>query len=88
MKAEITKAVDAAIDEARLTVLNTTTDKHDRYTSRDDYEKEIQDQFTETYPEQAKLIHEIFSNRLKKNVRQHIVNDKVRIDGRGLTNIR
>lgn len=88
LKAEITAAVDKVIDEARLTVLNTTTDKHDRYTSRVDYEKEVQDQFTETYPEHAKLIHEIFSNRLKKNVRQHIVNDKVRIDGRGLTNIR
>lgn len=85
---EIKAAVDAAIDEKKLTSLNTIRDKQERYTSREAYENELQEQFAETYPEQERLIHEVFSTRLKKNVRKMIVQEKVRIDGRGLNEIR
>jgi len=86
--AEITAAVDKFIDEEKLTELNSITDKHTRYDSRESYEKVIQEQFAETYPEQGKIIHEIFGNRLKSNIRQRIINEKIRIDGRGLVDIR
>lgn len=85
---EMKAAVDAAIDENRLTQLNTIRDKQERYTSREAYEQELQEKFADTYPDQEKVIHEVFSNRLKKNVRKMIVQEKVRIDGRGLTDIR
>lgn len=85
---EINGKVDPVIDEAKLDELNRIVDKHDRYDSRDAYKEEIVAQFEEEYEEHLGKVADVFSSRLKENMRQRILSENVRVDGRGLTDIR
>ena len=63
-------------------------DKLARQEAIDLLEREAGEHFQETYPEQGKDIKEIFHNVLKETVRQMILDEQTRPDGRKLNEIR
>ena len=87
-KDAIKAAVDAAIDEAELSKLNSITLKLERQDARNEAKDALIAKFEEEYPDDLKLVGEIFSNRLKANIREQIMAKGVRVDGRKLKEIR
>jgi len=63
-------------------------DKLARQNALDELEKETVEHFAEIYPEQEKVVQEIFLNTLKEIVRKMILEDRIRPDGRKLDEIR
>ncbi len=87
-KDAIKAAVDAAIDEAELSKLNSITLKLERQDARNEAKDALIAKFEEEYPDDLKLVGEVFSNRLKANIREQIMAKGVRVDGRKLKDIR
>ena len=87
-KDAIKAAVDAAIDEAELSKLNSITLKLERQDARNEAKDALIAKFEEEYPDDLKLVGEVFSNRLKANIREQIMAKGVRVDGRKLKEIR
>jgi polyribonucleotide nucleotidyltransferase len=87
-KEEIKKAVDAVIDEAKLTELNSIVLKLERQEARSEAREAVIAQFEETYPDHLKVVGEAFDSRLKANIRERIMSKGKRVDGRGLKDIR
>lgn len=63
-------------------------DKLKRQEAIDRLEQETSQNFMEAFPEQEKAVKEVFMKVLKETVRQMILNEKTRPDGRKLTEIR
>ena len=87
-KEAIVADVDSAIDEALLTELNSIVLKSERQDARDAAKEELIAKYEETYPDHLKVVGEVFSNRLKANIRERIMAKGERVDGRGLKEIR
>ena len=87
-KEAIKAVVDAAIDEAELTQLNSIVLKLERQEARNAAKDALIAKFEEEYPDDLKLVGEVFENRLKANIRERIMAEGVRVDGRGLKDIR
>jgi len=87
-KAAIKADVDAAIDEALLTKLNSIVLKLERQEARHAAKDEFVAKFEETYPDHLKVVEEVFDSRLKANIRERIMAEGKRVDGRGLKDIR
>lgn len=87
-KDAIKAAVEAAIDEAELSKLNSITLKLERQDARNEAKEALIAKFEEEYPDDLKLVGEVFSSRLKANIREQIMAKGVRVDGRGLKDIR
>ena len=72
----------------RVAVAVRNPDKLARQDAIDQLEKEAGEHFLEVYPEQGKDIKEIFHSVLKETVRQMILDEQQRPDGRKLNEIR
>lgn len=84
---EIDQAVRAFAD-ASLREAVRVEEKHARAEAIDAVKADTQAHFAEVYPEGAGEISEILYNMVKEEVRRLITHEKVRPDGRGLTEIR
>lgn len=84
---ELDKAVRDYISE-RVAEAVRNPDKLARQDALDQLEHEAVEHFLETYPEQGKNIKEIFHSVLKETVRQMILDEQERPDGRKLNEIR
>ncbi len=80
-------AVESAVSE-KLAQALTIADKQERESALDAIKDEIAEQLAEQFEGREKEISAALRAVTKKQVRQRILRDKVRIDGRGLTDIR
>ncbi|MBO0701933.1 MAG: polyribonucleotide nucleotidyltransferase [Candidatus Dormibacteraeota bacterium] len=85
--AELVGAVDSYLAE-RLDAAAYDPDKAKREGHISDLKKETREALAERFPEQAAEIGELFEKKLKDRVRQRVIEEGVRIDGRGTTDIR
>jgi len=60
----------------------------ERQDARNAAKDEFIAKFEETYPDQLKIVGEVFDKRLKANIRERIMSKGKRVDGRGLKDIR
>src|SRR5689334_7317953 len=84
---DVYAAVEAAAAE-ELARVQTIPAKHERETATDELKDRIKAQLAGQFEGREKEISGAFRAVTKKVVRQRILRDKVRIDGRGLTDIR
>ena len=89
---EIIQAIGEKMEaEIKMAVRRCTDERLDKKT-REAYFDELKDrlvlEFAEQYPEQVADIKELFRKTEKKLVRQLIVKDRIRIDGRALDEVR
>ena len=83
----LTEAIHAfAYDNLKAAVAH--PDKMTREEQTSAIKKEVTTKFTEQYPDNKKDISYVFSKMLKDIVRKMITHDKIRPDGRGLSEIR
>jgi len=87
-KEAIKAVVDSAIDEAELTKLNSIVLKLERQDARNEVKAAFVAKFEEEYPDHLKVVGEVFDKRLKGNIRERIMAEGKRVDGRGLKDIR
>lgn len=73
-------------DKIAIAVKN--PDKLARQEALSDLERETVEHFTDIYPEQQKAVKDVFSKMVKEIVRRMILEEGIRPDGRGLTEIR
>jgi polyribonucleotide nucleotidyltransferase len=66
----------------------TVKEKHARYKARDDLLTDIQTQLAEQYPDREAEIACLFEDCERRKVRQMILKEKRRVDGRGVADIR
>jgi len=66
----------------------TIAGKQDRETKLDEVNKSVVEKITADFPERTKEISAALRSVTKKLVRQRVLRDKIRIDGRGLRDIR
>ncbi|MFA6308267.1 MAG: polyribonucleotide nucleotidyltransferase [Clostridia bacterium] len=84
---ELFAAVKAfAYDSMRQAVL--AVEKQDSDLKIDNLSNEVQEKFKETYPDSSKLIAEAIYKLEKKVVREYLLEEGKRVDGRGLDDIR
>ena len=83
-------AFDAVSKEAKevLAKALTISSKQDRETELDRISKEVQEKLTPQFEGREKEIPAALRSLTKKLVRQRVLRDKIRIDGRGLRDIR
>jgi len=84
---DVYQAVDAAVAEDLAAAL-TIADKQQRETRLDELKAGLLDRLGETFAGREKELSAAYRAATKKQVRQRILRDKVRIDGRGLADIR
>ncbi|WP_196073153.1 polyribonucleotide nucleotidyltransferase [Nakamurella alba] len=86
-QSDVYDAVSAAASE-KLAAAMTVAGKHDRDAASDAVKAEVYAALGEQFAGRESEIGNAFRSVTKKVVRQRILRDKVRIDGRGLTDIR
>jgi polyribonucleotide nucleotidyltransferase len=86
-EADALEAVSDAISE-KLSQALTIADKQDRESKLDELKAEVLDSLGAKFEGREKELGGAFRAVTKKLVRQRVLRDKVRIDGRGLTDIR
>jgi polyribonucleotide nucleotidyltransferase len=84
---EVYEAVDAEVS-AELAGALTIADKLEREARLDEIKDEVKNTLSERFADRFDEISPAYRALTKKLVRQRILHDKVRIDGRGLTDIR
>jgi polyribonucleotide nucleotidyltransferase len=84
---EVYEAVAGAVSDELAKAL-TIAGKHDREAEQDRVKALAQERLAEQFEGREKEISGAFRSLTKKLVRQRIINDGVRIDGRGVTDIR
>jgi polyribonucleotide nucleotidyltransferase len=84
---EVFEAVDSAVS-AELAGALTIADKQEREAKLDAIKSELKDSLAQQFEDRFNEISPAYRALTKKLVRQRILRDKVRIDGRGLTDIR
>lgn len=92
---EVDPEIDQAVRsyaEARLKEAIRIEEKQARYDAIDAIKEETRQHFAEldpeTYPEQESMINEVLHNIVKEEVRRLITEEKIRLDGRALNEIR
>ena len=85
---DVLEAVTAAAEAAGLAEALTIAGKHDRDDRTDEIKAAVYEQLGEQFAGRSSEIGNAFRSVTKKLVRQRVLKDKVRIDGRGLTDIR
>jgi len=85
---DVYQAVEWATDAHNLAEALTIAGKHDRDHRTDEIKAAVYEQLAEQFPVRSSEIGNAFRSVTKKLVRQRVLRDKVRIDGRGLTDIR
>jgi polyribonucleotide nucleotidyltransferase len=83
MLKEVTELATERVKDA-----NRTTEKHDRQEKLNTLKKEIQEQLAEKYPEQERVMSSIIHDIERVDMREMILNEQKRIDGRGYEDIR
>ncbi len=84
---DVFEAVESAA-ATKLSEIFTIADKQDRDVAASAYRAEIQAELASRFEGREKEISGAFASLTKKVVRQRILRDQVRIDGRGLSDIR
>jgi polyribonucleotide nucleotidyltransferase len=84
---EVFEAVDAAVS-AQLAGALTIADKQEREARLDEIKDEVKHALAEQFDDRLHEISPAYRALTKKLVRQRILRDKIRIDGRGLADIR
>ena len=84
---DVYAAVEAAVSDELAAAL-TIADKDEREAALDRIKGEVAERLAEQFEGREKEISAAFRSLTKKLVRQRVLRDKVRIDGRGLTDIR
>ncbi|MEG1499828.1 MAG: polyribonucleotide nucleotidyltransferase, partial [Clostridia bacterium] len=84
---EIEKEVKAYADEKLTNALKTFV-REERQAGQDAVEKDVMNHFETIFPESEKAIGDVLYKMTKQKVRNRILNDSVRPDGRALTEIR
>ncbi len=84
---EVFEAVDAAVS-AELAGALTIADKQEREARLDEIKDEVKHTLAEQFDDRLHEISPAYRALTKKLVRQRILRDKIRIDGRGLADIR
>jgi polyribonucleotide nucleotidyltransferase len=84
---EVFEAVDAEVS-AQLAGALTIADKQERETRLDELKEEVKAALAERFEDRFHEVSPAYRALTKKLVRQRILRDKVRIDGRGLADIR
>jgi polyribonucleotide nucleotidyltransferase len=84
---DVYEAVAGAVSDELAKAL-TIAGKHDREAEQDRVKAHAQERLAEQFEGREKEISGAFRSLTKKLVRQRIINDGVRIDGRGLSDIR
>jgi polyribonucleotide nucleotidyltransferase len=84
---EVYEAVDAEVS-AQLAGALTIADKQEREARLDELKDEVKDTLGGRFADRFDEISPAYRSLTKKLVRERILRDKVRIDGRGLTDIR
>lgn len=84
---EIDKVVREMATDKLVTAIQ-TTEKLAREAAINEVKQEVQTALAETYPDQQKLVSEVLHRIVKENVRRLILENGIRPDGRGLTEIR
>ncbi len=74
--------------DAMLTEALKTFDRYERQANQDEVERKVREHFAETNPEVLDSIGDVLYKMTKEKVRARILNEGVRPDGRGLTDIR
>ena len=85
---DVYEAVEAAALSAGLADTLTIDGKQDRDERSDEVKAAVYEQLAEQFEGRSSEIGNAFRSVTKKLVRQRVLKDKVRIDGRGLTDIR
>jgi polyribonucleotide nucleotidyltransferase len=85
---DVYEAVENAANAHNLGEALTIPGKQDRDNRTDEIKAAIYDQLAEQFAGRSSEIGNAFRSVTKKLVRQRVLRDKVRIDGRGLTDIR
>ena len=78
----------ASVATDELAKALTIVDKHDRNARTEEIKAEVVERLAETYAGREKEISAAYRSLTKKLVRQRILTDHFRIDGRGVTDIR
>ncbi|MBI5463531.1 MAG: polyribonucleotide nucleotidyltransferase [Ignavibacteriales bacterium] len=84
LRAEVTRLEATRLQELSRTVLG----KEERASATNAVYEEVTKLLSEKYPEKEQLIHDILHDIEKAAMRQTILNEAKRLDGRGLTDIR
>jgi polyribonucleotide nucleotidyltransferase len=84
---ELVAAVESMVAE-RIHDISFNGIKQERYTGIDALRNEVQEALAERFPEQEKIIAEIFSDIEKRDIRQSILANGTRIGGRPLDEVR
>jgi len=84
---ELEEAV-TALAKDRILQANTKTEKQERQDELDEIEQETSDALAERFPEQEKYFKSVMHDIEKADMRRRVIEEKVRADGRGLTDIR
>ncbi|MBO0709421.1 MAG: polyribonucleotide nucleotidyltransferase, partial [Candidatus Dormibacteraeota bacterium] len=84
---QLVAAVDAHLAD-RLDAAAYDPDKAKREDHISDLKKETREALAERFPDHASQIGELFEKKLKDRVRQRVIEEGIRIDGRGTTDIR
>jgi polyribonucleotide nucleotidyltransferase len=84
---DVYAAVESAAS-AELSQVMSIADKQDRENATDALKDKVKDQLSGQFEGREKEISGAYRSLTKKLVRQKILTDKIRIDGRGLTDIR
>ncbi len=71
-----------------LTEALKTFDRYERKANQDEVERKVREHFAETDPEVLDSVGDVLYKMTKEKVRARIINEGVRPDGRGLTDIR
>ena len=85
---DVYEAVENAANAHNLAEALTIPGKQDRDHRTDEIKAAVYEQLAEQFPVRSSEIGNAFRSVTKKLVRQRVLRDKVRIDGRGLTDIR
>jgi polyribonucleotide nucleotidyltransferase len=86
--AQLVEDVRNLVEEQIRTNNRTTGTKEERSQRRSEIEQKTLETLAENYPEQESLIKEIIHDIEKSDMREMILADKKRLDGRGMSDIR
>jgi polyribonucleotide nucleotidyltransferase len=85
--AEIVAAVEQQL-AGRLDEVAYGTDKAEREARISAFKKEVKNALLERWPDAGDVIGPLFEKKLKDRVRQRVIEEGVRVDGRGLKDVR
>lgn len=88
LREAVTAAAREKLDQGIRRCINEKLSKHDRDNYLDEIKAEILQQFLEEYPEEESAIKKIVDSVEKNTIRKIMTAEKVRIDGRAITEVR